>query len=62
MHRTGFIIGVLLAIFGVGSLIAAIITHIVVCIKDESYILLLCGIFAFPVGIVHGFGQWFGVW
>ena len=42
--------------------IAAWITHIVVCIQTQQWILLLAGAIAAPIGIVHGIGQWFGIW
>ena len=45
--------------------IAGLITHIWVCIaaNSASYVaLLLVGLAFFPVGIVHGWGVWFGVW
>jgi hypothetical protein len=44
-----------------GAIIAAWLTHIVVCIQNESWILLLAGAVFFPIGIVHGFFSWFGV-
>jgi hypothetical protein len=37
------------------------ITHIVVCIQQAKWILLLVGAFVFPVGCVHGTGIWIGV-
>lgn len=37
------------------------ITHIVVCIQQAKWILLLVGAFVFPVGCVHGTGIWFGI-
>jgi hypothetical protein len=43
------------------TLVAGWITHIVVCIQDESWVLLLAGALAFPIGIVHGIGSWFGL-
>jgi hypothetical protein len=36
------------------------LTHIVVCIQEAKYILLLVGAFVFPVGCIHGTGVWFG--
>lgn len=36
------------------------ITHIVVCIQEAKYILLLVGAFVFPVGCVHGTGVLLG--
>lgn len=49
---------------GLFSLIffAAWLTHVVVCIKAHLWVFLLAGAFFFPIGIVHGFGVWFGVW
>lgn len=44
------------------SCLAAWATHIIVCVQDETWLLLIAGAVAFPVGIVHGFGRWFGVW
>lgn len=44
------------------SIVAAWITHIVVCIKAASWGLLIAGAIFFPVGIVHGAGSWFGAW
>jgi len=42
--------------------IAAWITHVVVCIQNEQWILLAIGAIGFPIGIIHGIGQWFGIW
>lgn len=44
-----------------GACIAAWITHVIACIKTAAWILLLFGCFVAPVGVVHGFGLWFGV-
>lgn len=38
------------------------VTHIVVCIQNEQWVLLIAGALAFPIGIVHGIGAWFGAW
>lgn len=49
---------------GVGIPVAAVIawiTHVVVCIKAASWILLLFGCIVFPVGVIHGIGVWFGM-
>ena len=37
------------------------LTHIVVCIQEAKYILLLVGAFVFPVGCIHGTGVWLGM-
>ena len=42
--------------------IAGWITHIIVCIKSASYLLLIAGALIFPVGMIHGIGCWFGAW
>jgi len=49
----------------VGSILislAALVTHIVVCIQTANWILLFAGILAAPVGVIHGIGHWFGAW
>ena len=43
------------------SAIAAWITHVVVCIKASAWVLLLFGCIVAPVGVIHGFGVWLGV-
>lgn len=40
---------------------AAWLTHVIVCLMQAKYLLLIAGAFIFPVGIIHGFGLWFGV-
>jgi len=42
--------------------IAAWITHVVTCIKAASWALLFIGAIIFPVGVIHGWGIWLGVW
>lgn len=44
------------------AVIAAWITHVVVCIKAASWGLLIAGAILFPIGIIHGGGSWFGIW
>jgi hypothetical protein len=43
-------------------LLAGLVQHIVTCISDERWFLLIAGAIAAPVGIIHGFGIWFGFW
>lgn len=43
------------------GVIAAWLTHIVVCIKTASWILLIIGALAFPIGIIHGVMVWLGL-
>lgn len=42
--------------------VAAWGTHVIVCIKTASWLFLLAGAIAAPVGVVHGVGIWFGAW
>lgn len=55
----GFII-FLIALLG--SSAAAMITHIVVCIKAGSWGLLIAGALLPFIGVIHGWGVWFGIW
>ena len=58
-----------LLLVGVGAMylvpIAALITHVVFCIKaaavtGSAIALLIAGLFIFPVGILHGISLWLG--
>jgi len=51
----GTMIAFVCALFGAWG------THIIVCLQTQKYLLLIVGALAFPVGIVHGIGIWFGV-
>jgi hypothetical protein len=42
--------------------IAGYITHIVSCLVNASYVLLLVGVIVFPLGIIHGVGRWSNAW
>ena len=42
--------------------IAAWGTHVLVCIKTGSWLFLIAGAIAAPVGVVHGVGIWLGAW
>lgn len=55
--------GIILGGLTIGlSVFAGWVTHIVICLQDENYILLVIGVIGFPIGIVHGIGHWFGAW
>lgn len=41
-------------------IIAAWITHVVVCLKTSSWGFLIAGAIMFPVAWVHGTGIWLG--
>ncbi|RWM77182.1 MAG: hypothetical protein EOR81_19295 [Mesorhizobium sp.] len=52
-------------IFGIGIMIAGLagwITHLYVCFSEELWGFLIAGAIFFPVGVVHGWGLWFGLW
>lgn len=44
------------------ALLAAWLTHIIVCLKDGEWGFLIAGALFFPVAIIHGVGCWFGAW
>jgi len=48
-------------VVGATACIAAWTTHVIVCIKTASWILLLFGCIVAPIGVIHGIGVWFGV-
>lgn len=48
-------------IFIVLAPIVAWLTHVVVCIKTASWGFLIAGAIFFPIGIIHGFGIWLGL-
>ena len=43
------------------ALFASWCTHVIVCLIQAKYLLLIAGAFIFPVGMIHGVGIWFGV-
>lgn len=57
-------LGILIILAAVTALVslAGWITHIVICVRDGQWLLLIAGAIAFPVGVIHGIGHWFGVW
>ncbi len=46
----------------VAWVVAAWITHVVVCLKTASWGFLIAGAIMFPVAVIHGTGAWFGAW
>lgn len=44
------------------TLFAAWLTHIITTITLSAWGLLIAGAIFFPIGIIHGFGIWLGVW
>ncbi len=51
---------VTLAIILCIAILAAWITHVCVCLKNNKWRILIAGIFMIPIAIVHGIGIWFG--
>ena len=47
---------------GVLSTLPAWVTHVVVCIREGEWGFLIAGALCFPIGIIHGWGIWFGWW
>lgn len=43
-------------------LVAAWLTHVVVCLKASSWGFLIAGAIFAPIGVIHGVGAWFGAW
>jgi hypothetical protein len=56
------IAGVIAAFSALGVALAAQLTHIIICIKAGTYLLLIAGCILPPVGVIHGIGHWFGQW
>lgn len=42
--------------------LAAMVTHVVVCVTVNWAAMLIIGIVCFPVGVVHGSGIMIGIW
>jgi hypothetical protein len=42
-------------------MVASWCTHIGVAFANEQWLLLIAGAIAFPIGMVHGIGIWFGI-
>jgi len=42
-------------------ILAAWITHIVVCLKTVAWGFLIAGAIVFPIAWIHGTGVWFGI-
>jgi len=59
--RIGVILGSLFWIAFTVTNIAAWITHVVITIQAEQWVLLVVGAIFFPIGLIHGWGSWFGL-
>lgn len=54
--------GGLLGIVAFIWLVAAWVTHIVVCLKTAAWGFLIAGALVFPIAWIHGTGIWFDWW
>jgi len=52
-------LGLLMIFF---TMIAAWMTHVIVCLKLGLWGFLIAGALVFPIAIIHGIGIWFGLW
>ena len=43
------------------SPLLAWITHVFSTIQNEQWGFLIAGAIFFPIGVIHGFGLWFGI-
>lgn len=44
----------------VATMVAAWLTHVIVCLSTAAWGFLIAGAIMFPIAIVHGVGIWFG--
>ena len=53
---------VLILVWGVVALstIPAWFTHVIHCIQYEQWLFLIAGAIMAPIGVIHGWGLWFG--
>lgn len=56
------LLGLLGGVVLIAAAFGAWIQHIVTCITNEVYILLVAGAIAAPIGMIHGWGIWLGIW
>lgn len=42
------------------STLPAWLTHVIVTIQNEQWVFLLAGAIFAPIGVIHGWGLWFG--
>jgi hypothetical protein len=45
-----------------GTILAAWLTHVIVCIQTAQWLFLIAGAIFAPIAVVHGVGYWFGAW
>ena len=57
---TGESLAVIAVILFAISVFAAWVTHIVVCLSTAKWGFLIAGAIMAPIGVIHGYGIWFG--
>jgi hypothetical protein len=57
--RSNFVFFLLFFAF---SSLAGWITHVITCLSQSEWGFLIAGAIFVPVGVVHGWGIWFGFW
>ena len=64
-YKTKDLLGVIGILIGLALVtiapFSAWVTHVITTIQHEQWGLLLIGAIAFPIGIIHGTGIWFGL-
>ena len=55
------ITNLMLAVVFLVLTVGAWIQHVITCILEQTWILLIIGIIVPPIGWIHGIGVWFGV-
>ncbi len=53
-NLTGLLIIIAVALASLGGWI----THVYICITNEWFLFLVAGAIAFPIALVHGWGNW----
>jgi hypothetical protein len=44
------------------AVIAGWVEHLIICFTIGKWGFLIAGAIFFPIGVVHGWGHWFGWW
>lgn len=53
--------GIAVGIAGILAL-AGWFTHLYTCFTTNEWGFLIAGAIFFPIGVIHGWGIWFGIW
>jgi len=65
-HTKGLIMSnIIKSLFVLGLIVAVVggwLQHLYTCFTTEAWGFLIAGALFFPIGIIHGWGIWFGIW